>query len=142
MELQNVKDNLTLNIILAYLQILNNEDQLAQSRNQAALTKKQVERLEVLNKEGSIIPAQLYELRGSLANDELAIITNENAVQGAKLALTQLMNIPYDNNMEVERLTAEHYALNYEADVNIIYQTALSQLAIVKANELRTQIAE
>lgn len=142
MELQNVKDNLTLNIILAYLQILNNEDLLAQSRNQVALSKKQAERLEVLNKEGSIIPAQLYELRGSLANDELAIINNENAVQSAKLALTQLMNIPYDNSMEVERLTADQYALNYEADVNSIYQTALSQLALIKANELRKQSAE
>lgn len=142
MELQNVKDNLTLNIILAYLQVLNNEDQLVQSRNQVALSKKQVERLEVLNKEGSIIPAQLYELKGSLANDELAIITNENAVQSAKLALTQLMNIPYDNNMQVERLTADQYALNYKADVNSIYQTALSQLAQIKANELRKQSAE
>ncbi|MDB5222068.1 MAG: TolC family protein [Chitinophagaceae bacterium] len=142
MELQTVKDNLTLNIILAYLQILNNEDQLAQSRNQVALSKKQVERLEILNKEGSIIPAQLYELKGSLANDELAIITNENAVQTARLSLLQLMNIPYDNNMEVERLTADQYALNYDADVNSIYQTALSQLAHIKATELRKQSAE
>lgn len=142
MELQNVKDNLTLNIILAYLQILNNEDLLAQSRNQVALSKKQVERLEVLNKEGSIIPAQLYELRGSLANDEMAIINNENAVQSSKLALTQLMNVPYESNMEVERLTADQYALTYEADVNSIYQTALSQLALIKANELRKQGAE
>lgn len=142
MELQAVKDNLTLNIILAYLQILNNEDQLAQSRNQVALSKKQVERLVVLNKEGSIIPAQLYELKGSLANDELAIITNENAVQASKLALSQLMNIPYDNNMEVERLTADQYALNYEADVNSIYQIALSQLAHIKGTGLRKQSAE
>ena len=142
MELQDVKDNLTLNIILAYLQILSNEDQLAQSRNQVALSKKQVERLEVLHKEGAIIPAQLYELKGSLANDELAVITNENAVQASKLTLVQLMNIPYDNNIEVARLTADQYALTYDADVNSIYQTALSQLAQIKGNELRKQSAE
>ncbi len=142
MELQNIKDNLTLNIILAYLQILNNEDQLSQSRNQVGLSKKQVERLEVLNKEGSIIPAQLYELKGQLANDELAIITNENAVLSSKLSLSQLMNVAYDSAMEVERLTADIYGLNYDADVESIYQTALSQLPQIKAAELRKQSSE
>jgi len=142
MELQNAKDNLTLNIILAYLQILNNEDLLAQSKNQVVLSKKQVERLEVLNKEGSIIPAQLYELKGQQANDELAVITYENAVQASKLSLTQLMNVPYDKNMEVERLTADNYAMNYEANPESIYQIAVSQLAQIKATELRKQSAD
>ena len=141
MELQNTKDNLTLNIILAYLQILNNEDLLQQSKTQVTLSKKQVERLEVLNKEGTIIPAQLYELKGQQANDELAIITYENAVQASKLTLGHLMNIAYDKNMEVERLTAENYAMNYEADPESIYQIAVSQLAQIKATELRKQSA-
>jgi outer membrane protein len=142
MDLKTVKDNLTLNIILAYLQTLNNEDLLVQSKNQVTLSKKQVERLEVLNKEGTIIPAQLYELKGQLANDELAVITNENAVQASKLTLSQLMNIAYDKNMEVERLTADNYAMNYEADPESIYQAAVSQLAQIKAAELRKQSAE
>ena len=142
MELQTAKDNLTLNTILAYLLILSNEDQLAQSQNQSGLIKKQVERLEILNKEGSIIPAQLYELRGTLANDELAVINNENAVQASKLALSQLMNVAYDKSMEVERLTADNYALNYEADPESIYQIALSQLAHIKGVELRKESAD
>lgn len=142
MELQNTKDNLTLNIILAYLQVLNNEDLLEQSKTQVTLSKKQVERLEILNKEGTIIPAQLYELKGQQANDELAIVTYQNAVQAAKLTLSQLMNIAYDKNMEVERLTADNYAMNYEADPESIYNVALSQLAQIKANELRRQSAD
>jgi outer membrane protein len=142
MELQTQKDNLTLNIILAYLQVLNNEDQLEQSKNQVGLTGKQVERLEVMHKEGAIIPAQLYELRGTLANDQLAVINNENAVEASKLALAQLMNVPYDRNMEVERLTADNYALNYEADPNTIYNIAVAQLAIIKGAELRKESAD
>ena len=53
MTLQQRKDNLTLSIILAYLQVLNNEDQLVQARNQMELTKQQLDRLEILNKEGA-----------------------------------------------------------------------------------------
>jgi outer membrane protein len=54
MTLQQRKDNLTLSIILAYLQVLNNEDQLVQARNQMELTKQQLDRLGILNKEGAI----------------------------------------------------------------------------------------
>lgn len=115
---------------------------MEQSKTQVILSKKQVERLETLNKEGTIIPAQLYELKGQQANDELAIITYENAVQASKLSLSQLMNIPYDKNMQVERLTAENYAMNYEADSESIYQIAVSQLAQIKANELRKLSAD
>ena len=142
MELQAEKDNLTLNIILDYLQVLSSEDQLSQSNAQVALTQKQVERLEILNKEGSIIPAQLYELRGTLANDQLAVINNENAVQAAKLALSQLMNIPYDTSMQLERLTADNFALAYDANVESIYQVAVAQLAHIKGTELRIQSAD
>jgi len=142
MELQQTKDNLMLNVILAYVQVLSNEDLLTQSQNQVALSKKQVERMEILNKEGSVIPAQLYELRGTLASDQLAVVSNQSAVETSKLALAQLMNVPYTKDMQVERLTADQYASKYEGDPEKIYQQAMSQLAIIKGTEFRRQSAE
>ncbi|MEO7562005.1 MAG: TolC family protein [Ferruginibacter sp.] len=142
MDLQAVKDNLTLNIILAYVQVLTKSDLLTQSGNQVILSKQQVARLEVLNKEGSIIPAQLYELKGQLANDELAVIENENGVEASKLALAQLLNIPYNKEMLVERLPAEDYTMTYGANADSIYQTAVTKLAVIKAAELKKQSAE
>ena len=139
-DLQTARDNLTLNIILAYLQILNNEELVLQSENQAALTKKQVERLDILNKEGAIIPSQLYELKGQLSNDELSVVTNQNALQTSRLTLSQLMNIPYDPNMEVEKLTADNYAV-YSTEAGTIYNSAVQNLAEVKAAGYKTQSA-
>lgn len=81
MELQQSKDNLTINIILAYLQVLSSEDVLEQSSNQASVTRKQVERLEILNNAGAITPALFYDLKGQLANDELSIVNNRNALK-------------------------------------------------------------
>jgi outer membrane protein len=141
MELQQAEYELTLNIILAYLQILNNEDQLAQSRNQALLSRTPLERLEVLDKQGAIAPALLYDLRGQLANDELAIVNGENALNAARLALAQLMNVPYDANVKIERLNADQFSMGYEGDVETIYQAAIKDLALVKAAELRKQSA-
>ncbi|HSC38004.1 MAG TPA: TolC family protein, partial [Chitinophagaceae bacterium] len=44
MDLQQNKDNITLSVILAYLQVLSSADLLTQSLNQVEVSKKQVER--------------------------------------------------------------------------------------------------
>ena len=62
-DLQQEKDNLTLNVILAYLQVLNNEDLLNLANTQLDVTKKQVARLEILNKNGAIQPAVLTAVK-------------------------------------------------------------------------------
>jgi outer membrane protein len=141
MDVQLAKENLTLNVILAYLQVLNNEDLAEQSKNQMALTGKQVERLEILDREGAIIPAQLYELRGQLANDQLSYINNKNAVESSKLTLAQLMNIPYDKNLKLERITADQYVAITEADPEMIYREAEKIYPQIKAAVLRRQSA-
>ncbi|MBC7828469.1 MAG: TolC family protein [Chitinophagaceae bacterium] len=141
LELQQEKDNLTLNIILSYLQALNNQDLLTQSRNQAEVSRKQVERLDILSREGAIAPAQLYDLKGQLANDELAIVNNQNAVNAAKLTLSQLMNVPYNKSIQLEKLNVDEFSTNYDVTPEAIYKQALEQLALVKAAQLRTESA-
>jgi outer membrane protein len=142
MELQQSKDNVTINIILAYLQVLSAEDVLANSRNQGVVTGKQVERLAILNQSGAIAPSQYYDLKGQLANDEIAIADNEAAVETAKLNLVQLLNIPYDKNLELERLPEQAFDTSYNADPAKIYTTALQQFAQIKAVHLRTESTE
>jgi outer membrane protein len=142
MDWQQAKDNLTINIILAYLQVLSSEDVLTQSRTQGELSKQQVERLEVLDKEGAIVPSQLSDLKGQYANDQLSIINAKNALESAKLNLFQLMNMPFDTSIKLERLDAVAFAEKYESTPATIYQTALQQFAQVKAVDLRTQSAE
>ena len=141
MDWQQEKDNLTINIILAYLQVLSNTDQLVQAKNQATLSSQQVERLEVLNKEGAIKPSDLSDLKGQYASDQLAIISIENALQTAKVNLSQLMNVPYNKDLSLEKIEPESFAARYEDTPDKIYETALQQLAIIKAADLRKQSA-
>jgi len=85
MDWQQVKDNLTINIILAYLQVLSNEDQLEQAKNQTLLSTKQVERLNILDKEGAIKPSDLSDLKGQYAGDQLSIINAQSSLETANL---------------------------------------------------------
>ena len=65
--------------MLAYLQVLNAEDIVAASERQVAVTTQQIERLEVLHGQGAIAPSLLYDLRGQLANETIALIRNPHA---------------------------------------------------------------
>lgn len=138
MELQQAKDNLTINIILAYLQVLSSQDILARTKDQVMVTGKQVDRLDVLNKAGAIKPAEYFDLKGQYANDEIAIVENQAAYETAKLNLAQLLNIPYDKNVEVERLPEETFNMNYENTPEKVYQSALTQFALIRSVHLRS----
>lgn len=142
MDVQQNKDNLTINIIVAYLQVLGAEDLLVQIRNQAELSRKQVDRLSILHQEGSINPSLLYDLKGQLANDEISLVNTKNQLEAAKLSLAQLMNLPYNPAIKLERISADQFLSAYEGTPESIYQTALNQLAQVKAVSLRKQSAE
>ncbi|MFN8291375.1 MAG: TolC family protein [Chitinophagaceae bacterium] len=142
MDWQQQKDNITINVILAYLQVLSSEDALAQVRSQAALTKQQVDRLEILNREGAIAPSLLADLKGQYASDQLGIISAENALETAKISLCQWMNIPYDRTMKTERMEESSLAVKYEDTPEKIYQTSLQQFALIKAADLRVASAE
>jgi outer membrane protein len=142
MDWQQSKDNITLNIILSYVAVLSNEDLLSQLQARAELTRKQVERLDVLNLQGAINPSLLYDLKGQLASDQLQVINTTNDLENARLNLCQLMNIKYDKGMQLERLEPSTFSLTYAETPSQIYEKALSQFAQIRAAELRTRSAE
>lgn len=141
MELQQEKDNLTLNVILSFLQLMNDEDVLALTKKQMAVTQKQAERLELLNKEGAIAPAVLYDMKGQYASDQLAVLNATRSVEISKLGLSQNMNVPYDKNMQVDREGFDMTMALYDGTAENIYSAALQNLAMVKAADLRTRAA-
>jgi outer membrane protein len=142
MELQTSKDQLMLNVILAYLQILSSTDLLQQAQKQYDVTQKQVERLEVMNQEGAVKPSDLSDMKGLLADNKVNIISSQNNLDAARLALSQLMNVQYNRELQVERLRADQVEMNYITTPDSIFSIALQQLAIIKAADLRTKSAE
>jgi outer membrane protein len=142
LEWQQAKDNLTLNVILGYLLVLNNEDLLELSNAQLVVTQSQVQRLELLNKEGAIAPYTLSDLKAQQAADQVAVTNGINNVQAARLALAQLMNVPFDNSIELERISINEAMALYQNSTDKIYEEALVKLGLVKAAALRKQSAQ
>jgi outer membrane protein len=142
MDLQQQKDNTTIAVILAYLQVLNSQEQLNAAQQQVEVTRKQVERNEILNKTGALkYPSDLYDLKGQLANDQLNVVNIKNTLETNKVNLTQLMNIPYSPSMELEKINAEAELSIYNGNAETIYQQALQNLSMIKAVDLRQEAA-
>ena len=142
MEFQQSKDNLTINIILAYLNILSAEDLLQNARLQEEGTHREVDIDSLKNAAGSISPSDYYTLKGQLGTDQLNIADNIAALAVAKLSLVQLLNIPYSDSFEIERLPEDVFNINYVADPSKIYDAALQQFAQIKAVHFRAESAE
>lgn len=142
MEWQQKKDELTLQVILAYLQILNNEDALILARQTAGITKQQVDRLEIIAGEGATPPSNLSDIRGQYAGDQLAIVDAENNLETSVLTLTQLMNVSFDPNVKLDRRGFDSTIRMYDVLPADIYTTALEQLSSVKASEFRVKTSD
>ncbi len=142
MESQQQKDKLTLNVILYYLTVLNNEDVLRLSKEQAIVTQGQVDRNTILFNEGTIGSYVLSDFKGQLAGEQMAIVNNSIALETAKLNLCQAMNIPYDRNIKLERLDEVSLLEIYPNNSNQVYAAAIQNLAQVKAVDLRMKSAQ
>ncbi|GAA4105372.1 TolC family protein [Mucilaginibacter panaciglaebae] len=142
MDFEQAKNDITLNLIIAYLTVLSNEDQLTQANTQALLTQKQEELTETKSKDGAVPPSQLYDLKGQLANDQIGVINAQTALTVAKLDLLQIMNVNYRKDIRFQRQAADAATTVYSQSIEDVYNTSLNNFAFVKAGTLRRQSAE
>jgi outer membrane protein len=133
MDLQQAKDNLTINVIAAYLSVLNNEDQLAVANNQQEVSGKQVERLQIVFKEGATAPFILSDLRGEFASNKVSVINSINNLEQSKITLCRLMAIPVENDLQLSRDEVNIQVKDYGAQAVQVYTDAVDNMALVKA---------
>src|SRR5450432_449414 len=139
MDLQQQKDNITLQVINAYLTLLSNQEALYIAIKQASVDSAQVARLDIQNQEGAIPPATLYDLKGQYASDQVNVVNAINALEISKVSLFTVLNVPYQRD-------ATYEMVNMNADVNdlrtpsdSIFQTALQVIPNIRATDLRVQ---
>lgn len=142
MDFQQLKDLTTLNIISLYLTVLNNEDQLTQANLQFEGSKISLDRETILNNAGSVPPGDFYTIRGTHNNDELNLINSRNTLLSSKLDLLEAMNVPYTKDIKLQRVITNQLLESYDQTPEQIYSTALTDLALVKAADLRVKAAE
>ena len=139
-EVEQAKQEMVLNVTLAYFQILNNKDllKLAKSRKQSTL--QQLDRLKDLNEEGQGSPANYTDILGQIANDDSAIADAENNLKASKLELIRLLNL--DSYISISPRLLIDEPIMYPYSATEVFEESLENLATFKAGELRIKVAE
>jgi len=141
MDEQNAKDKLTINIILSYLNVLSAREQLNIAMKQVEATQKKVDLLVIKNNDGAISPSDLFDMKGQLSNDGLTVVSTKNSLDNALQTLTQLMNVPYEEGMQLAAITDGILFQPYQETVDQVYENAAQQLALVKSADLKVESA-
>ncbi len=143
MAFQAAKDIVTVNVITNYLQVLDAGEILGQSKTQLAVAKENVGIADTKEKYGANLTASTYsDFKGAYAASVVAVVQAQNALDAAKLSLYNVLNIPFNKNAQLEPLNAEQLKGDNGVNADDVYNTALQQLAQVKAATLMRESAE
>ncbi|WP_298345007.1 TolC family protein [uncultured Algibacter sp.] len=140
LELEAAKQDLVLNVTLAYLQVLNNKAVLELNRARFETTKEQLKIQEGFYKNESGNPADYADILGQIANDETNILVSESNFNNAKIALARLLNLKGGVKVDAATLMLEFDKYSLTSDE--VYNEALENLATFKARELRIEAAK
>ena len=139
-DLASIKENISLQVVLAYLAILNAEDQLVIANSQSQITKLQIDRTQKLVNAGSLSMTSLLDLKAQLANEESNIVSFQSALDINKLTLLQLLNDSSIQAFDLARIQVPvPSAKGYDFSVNDIYTKALDLQPLVRAADFRVQ---
>ena len=100
-QLTKMKDDISLNIANAFLQILFNKENLKVQQVQLLNNKKQKERTQTLVDAGSVPRGDLMDMTATVATSQQAVINAENALLISKLSLAQLLQLEDFKNFDI-----------------------------------------
>lgn len=141
-QFEDLSNDLSLNILSAYLQILLSQEQVKVLQEQKKLTQQQLERSQKLVRAGVIPKGDLVDIEAQIANDDLNIVNGENNIANNYLTLANILTYydpfqvvaPTDINIPSSRELAQIKALD-------IYITALTSQPQIKVADLQSDIA-
>ena len=134
--LSKMKDDISLNIANAYLQILFNKENLKVQKEQLSNNEKQLLRSQELVNAGVVPRGDLLDIKATVATNNQAIVTAENALLISKLSLAQLLQL--DNFQDFDVAEA-----NYDAKKSTtLLETPAAIFAKAKEERVELKIAK
>ena len=138
--LNKVKDDISVNIALYYMEALFKKEILKVRKEQSELTAKQVERTSAMVEAGSVPHSQLLDIKAQYANDKLVVVSADNDLSLSLLNLSQLLNLMNAADFDIAE---PHRDINISTQIipasANIYETALGVRPHVKEAEYKLE---
>ena len=140
---EKLKNDLSINIALLYLQIIHAQEQLTVAENQLKLTLLQIERTKSLVDAGSVSEGELFEIQSQAANEELQIVTASNMLESAQLDLIQMLDLKTRKDFQVVVPDFSNIGITeYAGSVDDVFSIAEGTLPEIKAAEYHLAAAD
>jgi outer membrane protein len=140
-DLEKLQNDIMLNVVQAYLQVLLAEEQLGSAREVVKSSQALVDRTEKLVKAGNKAMNDLLQVKSQLSTDQYTLTVRENTLQMAKVSLMQLMELPVDTSFRISPPVASATAA-LTPDPAQVFDSAMLILPEIKSMELRTRSSE
>jgi outer membrane protein len=140
--LEKMKNDISLNVVNAYLQILFAKEQVKVAKSQVEISEFEVQRTTELFNAGVVPQGVLINIKSTLASDQQNLILTENTLVITSLQLAQFLQIP-EMSIEIEDVNVE--LANQEIlsnSVMDIYNKANETFPEIKLAELNILSAE
>ncbi len=142
LQLDILKDNISVNVVNSYLNILLNKENLKVAEEQILISEKQVQQLSDLVDAGVRPRADLYEVQAQLASDRERLTNVQNSLDLALLGLTQLLQISNDGfDVESIELSLPEVLVEHKSS-NDIFNYAIQNRPEIKKAELDIENSE
>jgi len=141
-DLEKFRDDISLNIALGYLQILLNQELVAATESQMALTRQQIERTRKMVNAGSLASGNLLEIEAQAAREELQLVNLQNQLTLSLLNMTQMLELENaeDFAVAIPAITVEDANIN--ADPLNIFSVAEKTRPEILSAEYQLKSAE
>jgi len=141
-DLQKIRNDISLNVVTYYLQVLYNRELVKSTEGQLNTSKVQRDRTQRMFDLGAVSKGNLLDIEAQFSSDEVRLITAQSQYDQAMLSLTQLLELDTVKNFDILDPKVEVPAVAIQPDVASIYAAAVNNQPDIKSSEFRVLSAE
>lgn len=135
--------NIQLNVLTAYLNILNAEEQISKTLNTQKSTQAQFDRAKILIKAGTLAERSIVDIEAQMANEESILVALQNQLDLAYNSLNNLLQLGAEKAIKVIKPNFPEIDLNREIpNTYTVYMKALITRPEIKSQKIRLESAQ
>lgn len=142
-DLNKAKEDISIQVASAYLQVLFNEELAKVAAEQLTLSREMLDQKTAFYKNGKASQAEWYEAKARVAQDELSSVQAENNYKLALLDLSQLLELPSPEDFAIVSPGSDSIAAYRMPDSPVqIFEEAVLTKPSIKAAQYRLEGAQ
>jgi len=141
--IEKTKNDISLDIASAYLQILFNQELHEVARQQLSIIEMQAERTQKLVNFGNLAQGELLEIKAQIASEKLNVTQSKNQLDFSYISLTQLLDLDSVGAFDIEKPDSLRLMQSsHLASFQNIYNQSVKNLPRIRSLDLNVQVKE